>query len=686
MRYSIALFGLALALPHAAAAQAYDWRPVNRETATMLRAGQYDAALPLIEAALAGCPNAATSLEAALCTAIFDENLSNVREHQGNLAEAEADLRKTLELRASVLPPDDPLIDQAHFFLAQFFQRQGRWADEVASLQAAETIARAGGTSHRSELAGLMSRHAMALAALGRPAEALPLYQEAYDISRAVGGPASRDALITLGNLFTGQIAAGFPDAAIDAVSAVLASPDVTSFDPTQRALLAGKLALETATAPRSKAALSFAEAALPDLDNGLVTDPDASFTLLRGAARLNAGVGDANRAVQLARRARAVAAGKWGPASYAVTSALRTEAEADEARHEFPEAIARLQDAAAMLDGPQSGFTRVQIEIELGKLQSRAGRDRDAIASHLAMLDSPVLADAVPTIKAAMLALLGEDLVRLEAFEPGAKACGQAIELAAHQSGLAKDYTVRALLCSGNAALALGRSDQALDAANRAQATLWANVSPPAEPNRISQILVADLRARAFRDSGRNSEALPAYRDELALAHKAGDVVSEGAVWAQIATVQRLMGQVQGLGPEQRHRSGPAGFRRRPTVPRQPAQQPSPGGRGAWSPGRRRAVLRGLADASTNGRNHRTAGHRVRRTGPRRHAFRTRAQCRGRAAYGRGDRRLSRPGRAAASLSGRRAEPPRIDRHRRRRPEPCRERLARTAAVAGPG
>ena len=467
-----------------------------------------------------------------------------MREHQGNYAEAEADLRKTLAARVSVLPPNDPLIGQAHFFLALFFQRRGRWADEIASLQAAEAIARAGGPDHRLEVAGLLSRHAVALGALGRPADALPLYQEAYDISRDVAGPTSREALIALGNLFSGQVGAGDRDAAIDAVSAVLASPDVTSFDPTQRALLAGKLALETATTPRSKAALAFVEAALPDLDNGLVTDPDASFTLLRGGARLNAGVGDPSQAVQLARRARAVAAAKWGPDSVAVATALGTEAEADAALHDFPKAIARLRNAAAMLDAPRSIFARVQVEVELGRMQSRAGRDSDAVAGHLAVLASPALAAAVPVNKAAMLALLGEDLVRLQAFEPGAKACRQATELAADQPGLAKDYVVRALLCSGNAALALGRPDAALDDANRAKTALWANVAAPAEPNRATQILVADLRARAFRDSGRPTAALPVYRDELALAHKAGDVVSEGAVWAQIAIEQRLMGQ----------------------------------------------------------------------------------------------------------------------------------------------
>ena len=75
----------------------------------------------------------------------------------------------------------------------------------------------------------------------------------------------------------------------------------------------------------------------------------------------------------------------------------------------------------AALTDAnPQSGLIRVQIEIDLGKLRSRAGRDGDAVQEHLALIDAPVVADAPAAMKAAMLALLGEDLVRLEAFRTG--------------------------------------------------------------------------------------------------------------------------------------------------------------------------------------------------------------------------------------------------------------------------
>ncbi|HEY4174450.1 MAG TPA: tetratricopeptide repeat protein, partial [Rhodopila sp.] len=385
----IALFGLALILSHKAAAQAYDWRPVNRDTAGMIKSGQYEAARPIIEDALVKCANAVTPVEAGLCTAIFSENLSNVLEHQGDLAGAEADLHKMVDTRTSVLPANDPLVGQAYAFLEQFYQRHGRFADEIVALQAAEAIARAGGPTRRSELARLLQRHAVALTALGKPADALPLNQESYDVSRDATGPTSRDTLAALGNLFSSQIIAGQADSAIDKVSTVLASPDVGNYDPTQRAMLAGLLALQTSTTPRSKAALGLVEAALPDLDAGLVDDPNTSFTLLWGAARLNAGVGDARRAVELAHKARDIAVRTWGPDSHGVSNVLQTEAAADAVLRDFPAGIARLNDAAAMLSDQQYGLERVQVEVALGKMLSQAGRNAEAVEDHQVTLGS---------------------------------------------------------------------------------------------------------------------------------------------------------------------------------------------------------------------------------------------------------------------------------------------------------
>ncbi|MDT7555433.1 MAG: hypothetical protein QOI16_4244, partial [Pseudonocardiales bacterium] len=543
MRYLIAVVGLALAFPYSAHAQAYDWRPVGEQAATLLRAGDDHTALPIIQNALTKCPQAATAVEAGLCTGTFSEHLGTAREHQGNIAAAEEAFREALASRTAVLAANDPRVGQAHFALAAFFQRQNRRTDEVAELQASEAIARANGPDHRTELAGLLTHHAQALDALGRQAEALPLYEDAYTITRETGGPTARDTLIALGNLFTAKVNTGGPNVEMDAVSAVLASPDATAIDPTQRALLAGKLAQDVMGPDRAKAALAFAEAALPDLDNGLVVDPDASFVLLRGAARLNAAIGDSTRAVDLARRARAIGAAKWGPASYAVSNALRTEADADIARHDLRAAIARLSEAAAMLNTPQAALPRTQVEVARADLLARTGHQADAVANDQALIADPIATKATPAIQAAVLVLLGENLNRMAAFEPGGKACARSAELGVSHPALSKDYRVRAELCSGNAALGEGHPDLSLDAAQRAQSALWDGLKAPAEPNRILQFQVTDLRAQALRDLHRNSEALSAYRDELPLAHQLGDISAQGTVMAQIAFVQRQMG-----------------------------------------------------------------------------------------------------------------------------------------------
>ncbi|HBK05543.1 MAG TPA: hypothetical protein DDZ81_06710 [Acetobacteraceae bacterium] len=543
MRPFIAFIVFALALPRLAQADAFDWRPVNQEMAALLRGGSYDTALPTVLNSLEQCPQAVTPVEAALCTAVFSEDLATIREHQGDLPAAEAALRQTLASRTDVLPPTDPRVGEAHYLLAAFLQRQGRWEDAVASLRAAEAIARANGPAHEGELAGLLTRHAVALEALGRPAEAVPLYRQAHDMVSTISGPLSRDSLVTLGNLFSGQVNAGAPEPGIEAVTALLASPDAETIDPEQRALLAGKLALAVTGSARAKAAVRFVEAALPDLDNGLVTDADVSFALLNGAARLQAVVGDAARAVGLARRARDVAAGKWGPSSIAVSTALRTEAAAEAARHHPAAAVARLTEAAGMLTAPALLLARVQVQIELGQQLSRTGQREEAVAADMALAGSRTVAGAPPGVRAAVLTLIGDDLVRLQAFEQGGKMCRLAAELGTGQNGLSRDYPVKALLCVGNAAANQGRFADAADAALRARALLWEGIVAPAEPSAAFQIQIADLLARSLRDRGRNTEALAAYGEEMAIARKAGDVPSQGAILAQIAFIQKQMG-----------------------------------------------------------------------------------------------------------------------------------------------
>jgi tetratricopeptide (TPR) repeat protein len=203
MRRVIAVIGLLLAVSGQAHAQAppFDWRPPNREAAAMLRAGSDDKAATIIDDALTSCPRAANPQEVALCTAIFTENRAIVLEHRGDLAGAEAGFKTCLSVRQSVLPPSDPLVGQAQFWLALFYERHGRSAEEIEALLAAESIARARGPQHRPEVIGLTARRARALTGLGRNADALPLYQDTYPSSSDQFGPRSKEALTALNNL-----------------------------------------------------------------------------------------------------------------------------------------------------------------------------------------------------------------------------------------------------------------------------------------------------------------------------------------------------------------------------------------------------------------------------------------------------------------------------------------------------
>ena len=551
MRFLVIIMGLLMAVPRTAAAgpgpaDIFDWRPVQQQTAALAGDAGVRAALPTVLKSLGRCPQAVSALEAALCTAAFSGDLAAIREHEGNLSAAEAALRQALAARVGALPPNDPRIADAHVQLALFFQRHGRSAEEAASFAAAEAIAAANGPAHRAELAALMTRRAGALEVLGRPAEAAELYHKSYNIVRALDGPLSRDALITLGNWFSGQVNAGAPEVAEQQVMALLGSPDAGMIDPDQRALLTGKLALSVNGPARSKAVLAFAEAALPDIDNGLVTDADARFALLDGAARLLAATGDPNQAATLARRAREVAAAHWGPDSLPAATALRTEAAADAARQDPAAAVVRLSEAAAMLRAPNLLMPRTQVEVELGQQLALAGQRDQAIAGHLALAASGAVAGAPPAIRASVLILLGQDLVRLGAAGRGAAMCGRAADLAAGPGGLPVDRAVKAWLCVGNAADIQGRFPDAADAARRVRTLLWQGVVAPAEPAAAFRIQAADLLARSLQGLGRNAEALDAYREEEAIAAKAGDTVSQGAVLSRIAVLQRQMGALE--------------------------------------------------------------------------------------------------------------------------------------------
>lgn len=548
MRFLIIIMGLLLAAPRIATAEAgpadvFDWRPVQQQTAALADDAGFRTALPTVQKSLDRCPRAVSALEAALCTAAFSGDLAAIREHEGNLPAAEAALRQALTVRLDAMPPNDPRIAEAHAQLALFFERHARPAEEAASLVAAEAIVAANGPAYQPELAALMTRHARALEVLGRAAEAADLYHKSYAIIRAIDGPLSRGSLITLGNWFSGQVNAGAPEAAEQEVVALLGSPDAGMIDPDQRALLTGKLALSVNGAARSKAVLAFAQSALPDLDNGLVTDADATFALLDGAARLQAAVGDPNQAVVLALRALNVAAAHWGPDSIPAATALRTEAAADAARHDSAAAVARLSEAAAMLRAPNLLIPRTRVEVELGQQLALTGQRDQAIAGHIALAEAGAVTEAPVAVRASVLTLIGQDLVRLGAAGRGAAMCGRAADLTVGISDLPAEYAVRAWLCVGNAADIQGHFAEAGNAARRVRTLLWQGVAAPAEPGAEFRIQAADLLARSAQGLGRNAEALDAYRDEEAIAAKAGDAVSQGAVLSRIALVQRQMG-----------------------------------------------------------------------------------------------------------------------------------------------
>ena len=235
---------MAAALPSSAAAQAFDWRPVNHQTATLIKAGHFEEAAPLVDSALARCRQAANLLQTGLCTAIFDENRSTVLESRGDLRGAETALRACIEARNAVLPDNHPLMLEAHDWMAQFYRRHNLRSDEVRELLQTEAIARANGPEKATVLGVLMNTRARALAALGKDAEAVAAYREGYETVRQADGATSINALTTLANLVGALVDAGSADAAMDMARTALLAPDAAAFDPTLRARLAGQLAL----------------------------------------------------------------------------------------------------------------------------------------------------------------------------------------------------------------------------------------------------------------------------------------------------------------------------------------------------------------------------------------------------------------------------------------------------------
>jgi hypothetical protein len=522
----------------------FNWRSVNHQTAVMIRMGSYDTALSYVENALVSCPRAVDAREAALCEAIFSENRARIREVHGDIAGAETDMRTLVDRRASVLPPLDPMNEEAHFWRALFYQRQGRRAEEAADLLAAETIARAGGPAKRADVVNYATRRAQALTALGRYDEALPLYQDAYAIERDTLGPGATSTLVVASNLFDALIGRGFTDSAFALADPILSAGNVDSYDPVQRGRLTGQYALNANSAARRAQALRQGEPALAALAAVKDPDADALTTLLRGLSRAAVAIGDPAKGAEYARRARETIAKAQGENTYGVSLALRDESVAEAARGDQPAALDRLNRALAILTAPGWALARAEAEVERGKILVRMERRDDAIESHVAMIRAVSDGDSAPSMKAAVLALLGDDLRMLDSYTDAGPACETALSLAKGLTDLSAFYVVRAELCTGWARLRQNDANEALNAAARAKAALWGTLARQSgvEPSLAWQQSVLALRIEALRTLKRFDEAAVVFREKIAV-DKRFDPGSEAVTWNDLAALQRQAG-----------------------------------------------------------------------------------------------------------------------------------------------
>ncbi len=522
----------------------FDWRPINHQNYLIIRAGNYETALPYVENGLKSCPDAIDAREAALCEAIFSENRAEIREHMGDLAGAEADLKVLIDRRADVLPPLDPLNAGARYTRSVFYFRHGRRAEEIEDLLAVEKIYRTLGPEKRSSVAAIETRRAQALQALGRNAEAVPLLQDAYGVERESKGPTDTSTLVTANNLFASLRLQGFTGAAFTLADDVLRSDQADQYDPVQRAMLAAAFAMDADSRPRQAAALRYAEAALTALEATNTASPDAMFGLLRGLARVHLLAGHADASVAMALRALAIASQTWGANSVAVSKALRDEANAEAARGDYDIALTHLADAAASLGAPAFAIDRAQIEVERGKILSQAGRDHDAVTSHQAMAATVRDSDLSRAVKAVILSLIGQDIERISAIY-ALPTCEQARQLGEGAAGLSLDYVIGAETCTGLGLIAMDRPAEALQMAERARQALWGAVARQSgvEPSLWWQNRVLLVQTRALLALKRNDEALVALREKLAV-DKRYDPVVEADTWGSLASLQRIMGR----------------------------------------------------------------------------------------------------------------------------------------------
>ena len=412
-----------------AGAQTFDWRAASRDSAALVRAGRFDAAKALIAGALQSCPAAGSAVEAGLCTAIFQENLSYIDEKRGDLPGAEEALQACVAAREAVLPADHRLVGDCLLELAAFYGRTDRLADQVATLLRAEPIIRAGGAARTVELIGVLNLRVTALIALQRFAEAVPPAREAVDLAEAKLGWSNPGTAVLAANLSVALIGnGGFGDAYSLDLGA-LSRPEAAGYSAESRARLAGGLAEASRTPEQIGAAHRLVAAAMKELDAGAVTNPDAAVTLLYGASRMLYLASEFEAAATLGGRAVTVASHAFGPGSFAAAKSLWSEGQAEAELGDNERAVAHLSAAFTSTAAP--GFLRshVGIALDLAAVFRRDGRDADANETLAGLLASPNLA-ASPG-RAPELLRLGAALVEGGDPEHGAAACTDALAAA---------------------------------------------------------------------------------------------------------------------------------------------------------------------------------------------------------------------------------------------------------------
>ncbi len=117
-----------------------EWKRLNQEVEELYRAGQYDRAVTVAQAALEAAeknagpdhPNVATSLN----------NLAGLYKAQGDYAKAEPLFKRSLAIREKALGPDHPDVAVSLENLAELYRATNRWA-EAEKLEARAKIIRA---------------------------------------------------------------------------------------------------------------------------------------------------------------------------------------------------------------------------------------------------------------------------------------------------------------------------------------------------------------------------------------------------------------------------------------------------------------------------------------------------------------------------------------------------------------